>query len=396
MIGPHIIGSINNYEGLFRRWQPRAALLLDPSDGAAASIKRWSPGTFLIGRIFREDSEIHNRILNDPESAAGWAADLIRPAAQRNPEIDVWQFNNEVAQSSPDEIGKLAHFSIRYVELLAEAGLRAAIGAFSVGRPEAPINDSSAAWGAFLPAMRTGMKHGAVLLLHAYGAPQIFESSPDWFLHRFERVVRPHLPADVREMPYVYGEFGCDMGVKQPGLRKGWQTGYSGDFRAFAADLKQAAGFLAAQPNCLGACVYSLGGGGGWADFDINGHAAEELAGVAWPAPLSAPVAPPPAPPAEEAAPVEVGQPAGEPLAPDLQQILFRQEGARPIVDYAGDSRLLRRIVADGFVPTTPEFTVDVAGSALLAQHGQHPASGAVRIYYLPADQPAQIGFVAA
>jgi hypothetical protein len=100
MIGPHIIGSSGDYRELLQRWKPKVALLLDPGERAATEIKSWSPGTFLIGRVYREDGEISDRILADPRSAAEWAADLIRPAASRNPDIDVWQLNNEVVQDA--------------------------------------------------------------------------------------------------------------------------------------------------------------------------------------------------------------------------------------------------------------------------------------------------------
>ena len=385
MIGPHIIFGIGNYEGLIRSWQPRAALLLDPSENAAKEFKTWSPGTFLIGRVYREDSEIEHRILNDPDDAAGWAAGIVREAAQRNPAIDVWQFNNEVAQASPVDINKLALFSMRYIDLLAQDGLRAAIGAFSVGRPEAPVNDGGAAWNAFVPAMRHGMKHNAVLLLHAYGAPQIFLPSRDWYLQRFERVVRPNLPADVQAMPYVYGEYGCDMGIHEQGLRKGWNTGYSGDQRAYASDLRQAADFLAEQGTCLGACLYSLGGNQDWADFDINRDAARELASISWPAPKG------------KAADSIVDDNIGIDIPPaDLREALFRNELARPLVDYAGASSLLRRIVADGFAATSPEFGVKVRAIAFRAQRAQDPKSNAVRVYCVRADRPDEVSFISA
>ena len=383
MIGPHIIFGIGNYEGLIRSWQPRAALLLDPSENAAKEFKTWSPGTFLIGRVYREDSEIEHRILNDPDDAAGWAAGIVREAAQRNPAIDVWQFNNEVAQASPVDINKLALFSMRYIDLLAQDGLRAAIGAFSVGRPEAPVNDGGAAWNAFVPAMRHGMKHNAVLLLHAYGAPQIFLPSRDWYLQRFERVVRPNLPADVQAMPYVYGEFGCDMGIHEQGLRKGWNTGYSGDPRAYASDLRQAADFLAEQGTCLGACLYSLGGNQDWADFDINGDAARELASISWPAPKG------------KVADSIVDDNIGIDIPPaDLREALFRNELARPLVDYAGASTLLRRIVADGFAATSPEFGVNLRAIAFRAQRAQNPKSNAVRVYCVRADRSDEVSFI--
>jgi hypothetical protein len=385
MIGPHIIFGIGGYESLIRTWQPRVALLLDPSGGAAAQFKSWSPGTFLIGRVFREDSEIEGRILADPDAAATWAADIVREAAQRNPEIDAWQFNNEVAQASPVDINQLALFSIRYIDLLAQDGLKAAIGCFSVGRPEAPVNDGGAAWNAFVPAMRYGLPRGALLLLHAYGAPQIFLPAREWYLQRFERVVRPSLPADVQEMPYVYGEYGCDMGIHQPGLRKGWTTGYSGDHRAYAAELHQAAEFLADQSACRGACVFTLGSNPDWTDFDINGEAAWELARVAWPAPKARPAVP-----VVEHKPIPA-QPAG-----DLRDLLFRHERARPLVDYASASFLLRRIIADGFVPTSAEFGVQVRSVALRAQRAEHPTQGGVRIYCARADRPEDVGFFSA
>jgi hypothetical protein len=384
MIGPHIIGSTGGYERLIRRWQPRVALLLDPSQGAAAQVKQWSPNTFVIGRVFVDDQEIERRILGDPASAAAWGAQIIRDAAVRNPEVDVWQFNNEVAQTSPDDIGKLATFSMGYIDSLAQANLRAAIGGFSVGRPEAPTLDGSAAWNAFVPAMRHGMRHNAVLLLHAYGAPGIFDKSPDWYLYRYETVVRPHLPQDVASMPYVYGEYGCDMGVADH-TRRGWKTGYAGDVGAFVRDLSQAAAFLSAQKNCLGACIFTLGVvNPDWLDFDISGDPAENFVNVMWPAPKVEPVIGP------------IERPIDEEAPSDLRDAMFQHEKARPLVDFTLSSALLPKIVEDGFVPVSPEFALEFRGIGIKAQRAEHPASGAMRIYCIRRDRPKEVGFVQA
>lgn len=341
MIGPHIIGGISSHRELLQRWRPAAALLLDPSAGAASQFKGWSPETFLIGRVFRADGEISNRIASNPFAAAEWAATIIQNAAQNNREIDVWQFNNEVSHSNPTELARLSEFSIRYVDLLAERGLRAAIGCFSTGTPEAPELDGMAAWNAFLPAMRHGLVRNAVLLLHAYGAPHIFDTG-DWLLQRYERKVLPFLPEGVRHMPYVYGEYGCDMGVQQPGLREGWRQGYGGNAAHYVSDLQQAAQALASQPACLGACVFTLGSMGGWGGFEIAGECAERLSTVAWPTPAltPAPVGPPspvepftpqpihhePFAPAGAAAPghginIDPRNPMGWPSVPELQEL---------------------------------------------------------------------------
>lgn len=385
MIGPHIIFGIGSHESAIKRWQPRVALLLDPSEGAAAQFKSWSPGTFLIGRVFRDDNEIGHRIRTNPIEAAEWGAKIIREAGKRNPAIDVWQFNNEISQTNPVEINQLATFSIRYIDLLAEDGLKAAIGCFSVGRPEAPRNDGGAAWNAFVPAMRHGMQRGAVLLLHAYGAPQIFEPFREWYLQRYERVVRMDLPADVQSMPYIYGEYGCDLGINQIAPGKGWKTGYSGNVQAYIGELLQAAEFLSEQSNCLGACVFTLGSNPDWANFDIAGEAAQEFARAAWPAPKATPAGPQPFVPVVEDQP-----------ATSLRERLFQHERARPLVDYASAGALLRRIVADGFVPTSPEFGVQVRAVAFRAQRAEHPGNGAVRVYCARADRPEAVGFLAA
>lgn len=418
MIGMHIIGGIGQYEHAIRAWQPRAALLLDPGEGTATTFREWSPATFLIGRVYRKDEDIAHRILADPRDAAQWAASLIEQAAAKNQSVDVWQFNNEICQSSVDEITKLNDFSIRYIDLLREHGLRAAIGCFSVGQPQAPELDASAAWTAFMPALKHAIAHDAVLLLHAYGAPKIYDSDDSWYLHRFEKRVRAHLPAEVRNVPYVYGEFGCDMGVDQPGLRKGWRTGYEDDIRAYAADLQKAAAFLADQPHCLGACLFTLGNQGAWADFDIAGEPANALAGVAWPAPSIAPqpIEEPAAPavPTEPATPTEPTQPAPDttipidqptpetptPAAPEvpaeLRTLLLEEAAARRVIQLNPKAALQKRIFADGYVPTSLEFPISFAGKAYIAQSGEHLGSGNSRIYYVRVGEWGNVQFVSA
>ena len=187
-------------------------------------------------------------------------------------------------------------------------------------------------------------------------------------------------------MPYVYGEYGCDMGIHEQGLRKGWNTGYSGDQRAYASDLRQAAEFLAEQGNCLGACLYSLGSNADWVDFDINGEPAWELARTSWPAPKAKPVGP--------VGPIVEEKTGPAKPADALREALFRNELARPLVDYAEASSLMRRIVADGFAATSPEFGVKVRAIAFRAQRAQHPKSSTVRVYCARTDRPDEVSFL--
>jgi len=394
MIGPHVMGGIGEYRELIRRWRPQALLLVDPSGGAAAEIKSWSPGTFLVGRVFQPDSEIEKRILADPISAAQWAAGLIKPAAAGNPDVDVWQFNNEVAQADPGQIAKLAEFTKEYIKLLAASGLAAAIGCFSVGRPEAPPNDSGAAWNAFAPAMKAGMAQNAVLLLHAYGRPRIFgdpqthDSPPEWYLQRYEYVVRPFLPAEVRDITYIYGEYGCDMRTG----REGWKTGYKGDYAAYIKDLHKAAEFLAQQPNCLGACVFTLGTSSqDWVDFDVRGDPAEALSRRPWPTQPKPGAAMHPRGLRSARRRTVLPSPAATVSAAPEAERLFKDRRTRPMADLALKTSLLERIVADGCVPTSKEFSVRVGGEACQAQTASHPKTGEERVYYALKGHPDKV-----
>lgn len=404
MIGMHIIGGIGQYEAAIRAWQPRAALLLDPGDSTAATFKEWSPQTFLVGRVYRKDEDIAHRILADPHEAAQWAAGLIEQAAASNQEIDVWQFNNEICQGSVDQLTKLSQFSIDYIDLLAAKGLRAAIGCFSVGQPQAPELDAGAAWGAFVPALKHAIAHDGVLLLHAYGAPKLYDSDDSWYLHRFEKRVRENLPAEVRNISYVYGEFGCDMGVEQPGLRKGWRTGYNADIHAYVADLKKAAAFLAEQSHCLGACIFTLGNQGAWSDFDIAGKPADALAGAAWPAPSIAPqpieVPAEPTQPAPDdilpidEPPVETPEPAVPEAAPGLRTLLLEEGDGRQVITLNPKAALQKRMFADGYVPNSLEFPISFAGRDYVAQGANHLGRGDTRIYYVQVGDWGNVRFV--
>jgi hypothetical protein len=308
MIGAHIIGYNDTHRALLQRWKYlRTALLLDPPPGAAGEIKSVHPETFLIGRVFVPDPEVAARIRADPEGAAVWAAGLVTTAAGANPQVDAWTVTNEILGDTVEEIALLNRFSVAYVRLLAGRGLKAAIGCFATGTPKSFDDDGGATWRAFYEAMYAAREAGGVLLLHAYGAPRLYDSDASYFLHRYERRVLPYLPSGLRDLPYVYGEYGCDLGIV--GLaQRGWKSGYRGDYRAYAADLLQAARFLAGYPQCRGAAIFTLGAPWGqWDDFNIEGACAEHLATIHWPPPR-APL---------EAAIVAAGQPLIIPLNKD-------------------------------------------------------------------------------
>jgi hypothetical protein len=61
------------------------------------------------------------------------------------------------------------------------------------------------------------------------------------------------------------------------------------------------------------------------------------------------------------------------------------------LADLAVKMPLLERIVADGFVPTSKEFSVRVGGEAYLTQAASHPKTGEERVYYAPKGHPDRV-----
>jgi len=198
----------------------------------------------------------------------------------------------------------------------------------------------------------------------------------------------------VPAMPYVYGEYGCDM----RGGFGGWKTGYGGNADAYAHDLELAATFLARQPDCLGACIFTLGTVSfHWNDFDIRGEAAERLSRSAWPA--HSPIAPklfaPEQAQARAVAPVAAEE-ASKEFRSKNRARLRRGARVRPLAGYPAGPELLKRILADGFVPTSRDFTVRSGGVAYVARSATHVAAGEERVYYASKGQPDDVRYVLA
>lgn len=101
------------------------------------------------------------------EAARAFVAQNL-PEYQRHPAVDYWEGLNE-----PGIQGRMewyTAFEVERVRLMAEHGLRCAVGAFSTGVPE---------WeefAAFLPAIEAAREYQGILALHEYDAPTLDRS----------------------------------------------------------------------------------------------------------------------------------------------------------------------------------------------------------------------------
>jgi len=153
---PNIMRFIRNY-------RPAVVKAMDDV-GFMAEVKEESPSTVTVARLSVDEQNTEG----DPVERARAYVAMNLETYKSNPAVDYWEGLNE-----PGVRGRMdwyAAFEVERVRLMAEHGLRCAVGAFSAGTPE--YNEIEA----FLPAIRAAKEHGGILTLHEYDAP-LFDRS---------------------------------------------------------------------------------------------------------------------------------------------------------------------------------------------------------------------------
>lgn len=270
MIGPHIIGSISAHYDRLRRWQPRLILVLDPSPDQVRELRQICPKSFIVGRVYRPDQEVEQRIRANPQEAARWAHNAIME--RFTPEVNAWQLENEVLQQW-DGLPLLNQFALERMRLADEQGYKAAILAFSVGNPDLPQNDRMALWRQVYPSLAYADQHDHVVVVHQYGAPHLRDPDANWYIHRLEHQVLPQLPFS--RVKFACTEFGIDNRINHQ--ESGWRG--STDAQSYTADLINIGQYLERyQDRVHGYAVFTLGNTNPWQSYDIDGEVAEQLA----------------------------------------------------------------------------------------------------------------------
>lgn len=151
-----------NIMEFIRRMKPRVVKSVGDF-GFFEELKAESPQTIIVARI--EDGM---SLEGDPVAAAQAFVARHLDEYLANPLVDYWEGLNE-----PGINGKMdwyAAFEAERVRLMAEHGLKCAIGSFSTGVPEYDEMRQ------FLPAVRAAKQYGGVLSLHEYDAPTMDRS----------------------------------------------------------------------------------------------------------------------------------------------------------------------------------------------------------------------------
>ena len=250
--------------------------------GFLAEVKAVSPSTVTVARLLNSSLSMEG----DPVAAARSFVAQNLPEYRRHPAVDYWEGLNE-----PGIQGRMewyTAFEMERVRLMAEHGLRCAVGAFSTGVPE---------WeefAAFLPAIAVARDYQGILTLHEYDAPTLDRSvgaslpgHPAYanrgaFALRYRWWYEDFLKPKGLVLPLVISEAGIDGTIpNRPGPQgRGWQ-----DFRSYWVEqgladegikalLRQLSWYdaqLRQDPYVIGFAVFTAGAmTREWASYDIT------------------------------------------------------------------------------------------------------------------------------
>ena len=253
--------------------------------GWLLEVKLASPSTITVGRVTVDSQDIEG----DPvEAARDMVKEQLDAYDSNRYGVDYWEGWNEPILRTPDDMRWYAAFEAERVRALASHGLRAAVGTFSTGVPEADT------FPLFLPAIEAAKQYGGVFAVHEYSAPTMqegvgvplpgFAPAPHrgvltlryrWWYDQFLK------PAGLI-IPLVITEAGVDGGIpNRPGpdglgwrdFTDYWRQQGLGDNGA-QVYLDQLAWYdreTRQDPYVLGFAVFTAGGPDGqWASFEIT------------------------------------------------------------------------------------------------------------------------------
>jgi len=251
--------------------------------GWLADVKEVSPNTITIGRL----EEVDQTLTGDPVERAQAFVDGHAGQYLANPGVDYWLGWNEPGIDGPEQMAWYAEFESARVLALADIGLKAAIGNFSTGTPEADE------FAAFLPAIMAAKHYQGILALHEYAAPSMrdgvghgipgIDASPEAgaLTLRYRYWYETYLRHNDLVIPLVITEAGIDGGVlaAQHVGYAGWET-FTGEqpegvasitLDDYLVDLDWYDNELRRDPYVYGFAVFNIGDPTGqWASFDLT------------------------------------------------------------------------------------------------------------------------------
>ncbi len=261
--------------------------------GYLRDVKALSPSTITVGRFVVDQPNIGE---GDAAQRAIDFVNTMMPKYLANKDwVDYWEGWNEVTYPNYEWY---AQFEAARACEMQKHGLKAAIGGFSTGTPEP--------WQfvAFLPAIEAGIRCGAILTTHEYGAPTMYlwwsQGLPESYgnpavpaypdrgplIGRYRFLYRDVLIPRGLMIPLVISETGIDGGAgagQRPGYSnaQGWlgfvdywgaELGQNDPIAFYVDQLAWYDSLLRQDSYVIGATIFNIAGGSNatWASFEAS------------------------------------------------------------------------------------------------------------------------------
>jgi hypothetical protein len=271
LLGLHCLGDWYSYINHIGLWKPPVINVLSPNPDQVAEVKRLSPNTTVIGRLYKDDSYYNEQIQSRPIQFAREINDEIK--AQHTSNIDYWQSVNEPTPYW-DRLPALRTFTNEWMRLADQSGYKCAILAWSVGNPDLPANDPMAYWRQFYETLEYADRNRHIVMVHQYNKPNLINNveMDDWLIWRLEKKVIPGLRQfGFSKLQFVIGEIGVDHLINSGNI-----GGYKATPLSDEEYVKQLLQWEQIEQqyakNVLGSCVFTLGTQSPWDSYSISSN----------------------------------------------------------------------------------------------------------------------------
>jgi hypothetical protein len=221
VFGPYVLSNFNSIKSTVTLLQPKWIVLHDGE--VKAENVNWlrenAQHTKIILRLYDSDDWYNDAIRADPEAAAEAIANRMR-----NHECYGlgcwWITSNEVCQDWSG-LPFMNRFYLHLQDAVSDKLVLYSTSVENLPWDKQPWEESLAAhWQQLYDSMRRGLQRGDVLGVHQYNAPRLLNPDAvddntglkrdDMRIYRYEELVWPLLPDDLKRLPVVVTEFGWD------------------------------------------------------------------------------------------------------------------------------------------------------------------------------------------
>jgi hypothetical protein len=306
-----------------------------------------------------------------PEQAAEMQVDIARQIAGRlraqgYPLNRFWfEGINEPMFWSVEPQEPVARLERKRLQLMHAAGLNSVVLNAGVGWPgNGGVSNTPVQWGWFQPVFEVWGEHD-MLGLHEYCGLNGPQENWGWWMGRYKQCPLP--------VPIVITETGIDGGVVPGQAGKGWlnlpPTSMREKARQYIGQLAAYEQELLKDARIRSGMIFTYDAvGDQWSHYNIK-VSDWQIEWLAWLA--TRPDLP------SQPSPIPPGPASG------FAEALQEECSAHQVIFLNPNAALQKRLLADGFVPTSNEFEMQYDGTVYVAQRAERLSDGAVRGYYV-------------